>query len=209
MGRWFLVVASACWLAGCGGSTWPQYKQLALEPPPAPPDAGPPAEPPPSVSFTTELGTLTGSEAFRVVSAQTLFQRPDGGAPSYVGFQVTDTAQCLPAELDGGPGDSRGPVTHVLTAFVRDEDGAPVQPGTYAIGLTADGKLDTYLQLVELDADSGVDRILLATSGTLTLSSLTDGGEVSAELDVQLGDPENQLELPLSGSFTSQSCVPQ
>ncbi|MBS2031835.1 MAG: hypothetical protein JST54_28320 [Deltaproteobacteria bacterium] len=168
-------------------------------------DAGPP---PPPVTYSTARGTLTGADAFPVVSAQTILQvASDGGPADYVAFQVSDASQCFPATLDGG---SLGPppaVAHVLTGFVRNFDGSAVQPGSYLIGFTHGNQVQAYTQLIEFDRATGNSATLLAISGYITVRDI-DGGHLDSSIDVTLGDPVTQWELPLSGDFTSDGCGP-
>lgn len=203
-GLWGAVAALA--LAGCGGAAAPAVSGPVDA---GAPDAGEVVEslpPPPSVTFTTDRGTLTGSEAFPLQSAQSIFQgqTADGGQ-TYAGFQLSDTGQCEPANVDGGAGTSTGQITHVLSGFVRTFDGSAVAPGSYPIGMSSDDHIQTYVEETEFDRQSGNSKTFLATSGHVTIDSI-QGGHVEAHLDVTLGDPKAQQELPLSGSFSSDSC---
>jgi hypothetical protein len=165
------------------------------------------APPPPSVSFETERGTLTSPEAFSIESAQTELQDPVDGGFGYLGFQLSDVAQCTPADLDGGSTSTDSSTSHVLNGFVRRFDGAPAGPGLYAIGMSDDGSYQAYVEETEFDRDGGSSRTLLATSGHVSVSSYS-AGHLEGGFDVQLGDPAQQQELPLTGQFNSDSCNP-
>jgi len=202
------VLGVALALAGCSGDPpGPSDAGVDAGDPPAI-DAGYDAGPPPApVTFTTARGTLTGANAFPVVSAQTILQTTDGGSADYVSFQVSDASQCFPATLDGGSLGPPPPVAHVLTGFVRNFDGSPVQPGSYVIGFTQNNQVQAYTQLIEFDRATGNSATLLAVSGFITVNAL-DGGHMDSTLDVTLGDPVTQWELPLQGNFTSDACGP-
>jgi hypothetical protein len=199
MGRWAAVGVLA--MAACGGGTSP----ATGEPDAGPADAGQALVVPPSQTFTTSRGTLTGPDAFALSSAQTVIQQPDGGIGVYAGFQLSDVPQCIAADGDGGSGVPA--VTHVLSGFVRRLDGAAVQPGSYAVGMTDGNQVQAYVQLVEMDRDSGGTVQRLAVDGSVILDVL-DGGHMHVGFDVTLGDPASQEQLPLSGTFDSDSCTP-
>lgn len=205
MGKGLFAALCALALWGCGSGAAPAGS--------TPIDAGSDdggvvtqSAPPPSVSFTTDRGSLTGAEAFPVQSAQSILNEPTDGGPGYAGFQLSDTGQCSRADVDGGAGTNSADVTHVLSGFVRTFDGTAVQPGTYPIGFSADGGVQAYLQETEFDKQSGGSRTFLATQGQLTVDAL-QGGHLQAHLDVSLGDPSAQLELPLQGQFDSDTCI--
>lgn len=170
-------------------------------------DAGAPLPLPPSVTYSTERGTLTGSQAFAIYSAEAQLEMRDGGGAIYVGFQATDTGQCAPANgpSDGGYAPPLD-VTHLARGFVRTLDGSPVQPGSYPIGMSNGDKVQTYFELVEYVRDGGDSSSYLATTGTLVIDA-RDGGHLEGHLDVTLGDPTTQQDLPFSGGFIADSCV--
>jgi len=201
MARWWglTVVLIAC---GGGQVSRPDAGDPVDAGDPAAVDAG--AVPPKSVRFSTPRGTLDGPNAFPVASAQALSQVMDGGSIE-VGFQLSDAAQCLDADIDGGwPGSPDG-LTHVLIGFVRTFDGSPVARGPHPVVLPGDGGPEGYVQLIEYDPHTGDSRTLLATDGTLTVDA-ADGGGLDAQVDVHLGDPASQLELPLRGAFHADAC---
>jgi hypothetical protein len=205
MGRTAAVLALV--MAGCGGPAQQVPRDLDAGAP-GPVDAGPADAGltlPTPVTFTTERGTTHSAEAFPVISAQTLLQANDGGPPAYLGFQVADSAQCVNTNVDGGMQRAAPPVSHLLSGFVRNFDGTPVAAGTYDVGIT-DAR-QTYVLLVELDRASGAMRSLLATAGSVTVADY-DAGHLEVSLDVTLGDPATQLELPFDGNFSADVCGP-
>jgi hypothetical protein len=204
-------VLVGCLLAGCGAGT-----ELPSKPTPGSStqdggvdDAGAPLPLPQSFTFSTERGTFTGAQAFSVYSAESQLEFSDGGGATYVGFQATDTGQCPRANgpSDGGYAPPLE-VTHLARGFVRTLDGSPVQPGTYTIGMSNGDHVQTYFELVEYFRDGGDSSSYLATTGTLAIDA-RDGGHLEGHLEVALGDPATQQDLPFSGGFVADSCTGQ